>query len=267
MKRIKRLWLNIPRKTRIAINLLAIFLLCFALYIFLGCPTFTPEQRYRRAERTHMVGPAKILGIYDSESPGYQYVLVADEGDGVIFYLYSDVRGSKENLYYREKTGDLTVLAAPNIPAYSSDAQVLNLPVFLFDNYPEAVRAELEFTLSETVNDVYFEKTYRLESTREEDGYFHFNIHAEAPGTYTDEYGFEHSNELGAEAIVLSQFSQMCGYADSFNLRPQPITVRLWDEKDELILEEEILVHCVAGQAHTEQGEEFAPKEHKRAAG
>lgn len=252
MRKLKYAWQSIPRKKRIVINILAIAVLSFAIYLFLDCPAFTAEQRYRRAERAHMVGPAEILGIYDPEGSNYQHVLVAEEQNAVIFYLYSDIQGSMEDLYYREKTGDLTVLASPNILPGSGDAQVLDLPVFLFDNYPEALRAELEITLCETVNDEHFEKTYYLESTREGHGYFHFNIHAEAEGTYTDIYGFEMPNELAAEGIVLRQFSQMCGYHDSFNLRSQPVTVRLYDENDALILDEIIQVRCVSDMAHQE---------------
>lgn len=255
MRKLKQFWKSIPRKGKIAINLLLMALVSFGIYLFLGCPAFTAEQRYRRAERAHMVGPAKILEIYAPEGSNYQYVLVAEEPGAVIFYLYSDIPGSTGDLYYREKTGDLTVLAAPNILPGSSSMQVVDLPVFLFDEYPEALRAELEITLSETVNDEYFEKTYHLESSREAEGYFHFNIHAEAEGTYTDLYGFTLPNELGAEGIVLRQFSQMCGYADSFNLRPQPVTVRLYDESGALILEETLQIRCVSDMAHQKRGD------------
>lgn len=255
MRKLRLFWKSIPRKRKITINLLMMALIGALLYLFLGCPAFTAEQRYRRAAKAHMVGPGEILGIFDPEGSNYQHVLVAEEQNAVIFYLYSDVPGSMEDLYYREKTGRLTVLASPNILPGSFGAQVLELPVFLFDDYPEALRAELEITLSETVNDEYYEKTYHLESPREADGYFHFHIHAEAEGSYTDIYGFELPNELGAEGIVLRQFSQMCGYDDSFNLQPQPVTVRLYDKNDSLILEEIVQVRCVKDMAHQKQND------------
>lgn len=260
MKGIRQFWLSIPRKTRAAINLLAIFLLGFAAYVFLGCPAFTPEQRYRRLEKANMVGPARIIGDYELEPYNYLNLILADDGDGVIFYLYASIHHGTESFYYREKTGDLTVLAAPCIERFAYWEHELELPVFLFDNYPQARRAQLQFALSETVNDVYFEKEYLLESTREEEGFFRFNIHAESDNRYVDDLGREQGTPLGAEGVVLQQFSQMCGYDDSFNLRPQPVTVRLYDEKDELILEEEILVHCLAGQAHADRGQMILPE-------
>ena len=106
---------------------------------------------------------------------------------------------------------------------------------------------------------MYFEKEYILDSVREEDGLFRFVIHVGSNDWYVDDFGHKQGMPVGAEGVVLQQFSQMCGYDDSFNLRPQPVTVRLYDEYDNLILEEEILVHCVAGQAHTEQGESIPP--------
>lgn len=260
MKRIKRFWRNLPRRVKIAVNLLALFLLGFALYIFIGCPAFNAEHRYRRLEKMHMVGPARIIDNYELVPYNYLNLILADDGDGVIMYLYADIHHGTEAFYYREKTGDLTVLAAPNLRHFTSQEFEVELPIFLFDNYPKAQRAQLQFTLSETVNGVYFEKEYILDSIREEAGLFRFVIHAASESWYIDDYGMVQGTPLGAEGVVLQQFSHICGYDDSFNLRPQPVTVRLWDANDELILEEEILVHCVAGQAHTEQGEEIPPK-------
>lgn len=268
MKSVKRFWGNLSRKVKIAITLLALFLMGFALYIFIGGPAFTAEQRFRRAERANMVGPASIVATYDFTNGSYEHLIVADDSDGVIFYAFSGREGyTTEHLYYREKTEDLTVLAAPVLEHFSYWEYELELPVFLFDNYPAAQRAQLQFTLSETVNDVYFEKEYILNSVREENGFFRFNLHAESTNWYIDDWGRAQGTPLGAEGVVLEQFSQMCGYDDSFNLRPQIVTVRLWNSNDELILEEDILLHCVAGQAHTEQGEVIPPKEHKKAAG
>jgi len=267
MKSIKRCWLNIPRRIRIAVNLLLILLLGFGVYVFTGCPAFTPEQRYRRLEKAHMVGPARIIDNIELVPYNYLNLILADDGDGVIMYLYADIHYGTEAFYYREKTGDLTVLAAPNLEHFTAQNYEADLPVFLFDNYPKAQRAQLQFTLSETLNDVYFEKEYILDSVREEAGLFRFNIHAESEDWYIDDYGQVHGTPLGAEGAALEQFSRMCGYDDSFNLRPQIVTVRLWDARDDLILEEEILVHCAAGQAHEEQGESIPPKEHKKAAG
>ena len=267
MKRIKHFWSNLPRRVKIAINLLTLFLVGFVLYIFIGCPAFTPEQRFRRLEKAHMVGPARIIDNIELVPYNYLNLILADDGEGVIMYLYADIHHGTEAFYYREKTGDLTVLAAPNLEYFTSQDFEVELPIFLFDNYPKAQRAQLQFTLSETLNDVYFEKEYILDSRREEAGLFRFNLHAESENWYIDDYGYAHGTRLEAEGAALEQFSRMCGYDDSFNLRPQRVTVRLWDAKDELILEEEILVHCVAGYAHTEQGEEILPKEHKKAAG
>ncbi|MBQ7801123.1 MAG: hypothetical protein IJ375_02225 [Oscillospiraceae bacterium] len=253
MRKLKRLWGNIPRRARIGINLLGIVVLAFEVYCFLGCPAFTLEQNFRRAEKANLVGPSEILAVYEPAGSDYEHLLVADDGSAVIFYLHSGSLYSSDALYYREKTGDLTVLAAPGIGYFPSDKYVLDLPIFVFDNYPKAVRAELEFTLSETVNDVYYERTFQLESDREEAGWFHFNIRMESESWYVDEWGWEHGTRLGNEAYLLYEFSYMCGYRDSFNLQPQPVAVRLYDEREELILDETVQVRCAKDMAHRER--------------
>ena len=267
MKRIKHFWGNLPRRVRITVNLLAIFLLAFCTHVFLGSPAFTAEQRFRQLEKANMVGPARIIDSMELVPYNYLNLILADDGDGIIFYLYADFRHGTEAFYYREKTGDLTVLPLPVLEGFSYWEYELDLPIYLFDNYPKAKKAQLQFTLSETVNDVYFEKEYILDSQREQDGLFRFNIHAESEDWYIDDWGMAQGTHLGAEGTVLEQFSQIGGYDDSFNLRPQRVTVRLYDAEDQMILEEEVLIHCVAGQAHTEQGEIILPKEHKNAAG
>lgn len=267
MKRIRRFWGDLPRRARIIINLMAISLMAFCTHTFLGSPAFTVEQRFRQLEQANMVGPARIIDNIELVPYNYLNLILADDGDGVIFYLYADFRHGTEAFYYREKNGDLTVLAAPNLTHFTSQEFEVELPIFLFDNYPKAQRAQLQFTLSETLNDVYFEKEYILDSHREESGLFRFNLHAESDNWYIDDWGQAKGTPLGAEGAALEQLSGMSGYADSFNLRPQTVTVRLWNANDELILEEDILLHCVAGQAHTEQGEEIQPKEYKNAAG
>lgn len=255
MSSLKQLWSKIPRKARVLINLLAIALVGMVLYVFTGSPSFTALQRYRRAEKANLVGPAQILTICDLENAGYDHLLVADDGAGVILYGYSSLPGSQENFVYREKNGDLTVLAAPDFRFFGAEEYVLDLPVFLFDDHPAAIRAELELTLSTTLNDVYFEKDYLLESQREGDGYFRFNIHAESENWYTDEYGQEWGSTLGAEGHALQEFSRMCGYSSAWNLLPQPVTVRLFDTQNALILEQELLIRCAAGQAHAQRGD------------
>lgn len=260
MRRLKRLWGNIPRRVRIGINLVTSAMLAFAVYCFLGCPAFTLEQSFRRAEKAHLVGPSEILAVYEPAGSDYEQLLVADDGDAVIFYLYSSALHPSDALYYREKTGDLTVLAAPCVGDFPGEEYVLDLPIFIFDHYPEATRAELEFTLSETVNDIYYEKTYLLQSDREEAGWFHFNIHMESENWSVNEWGQAQGTPLGNETYLLYEFSYICGYRDSFNLQPQPVTVRLYDESGSLILEEIIQIRCVKDMAHQEREEQQSIK-------
>lgn len=231
MKKLKNLWLRIPRKKRIAINFLVILILAFSVYVFCGCPAFTARQKFRRAEKANLVGPGEILGVYELENFGAAYLVVADNGDTVSFYTSSNIPYAAENFVYRKKTGALTVLATPDYLTHTFLQGEVEIPVFLFDGYPEAARAELEFTLSTTLNDVYFEKDYLLESAREEDGFFHFTL----PVTTRE-----------AESYAVQAFTALCGYRTTGYYSSQPITVRLYDENGDLILEKEVTIRAQA---------------------
>ena len=75
----KRLWLKIPRKIRVFINIIAIILLISAAYILLGCPALTPTQAFRRVEKSNLVGPAEIGEIIDLPNGLDDHGLVADD--------------------------------------------------------------------------------------------------------------------------------------------------------------------------------------------
>ena len=50
---------DLPRRTRIAGNLLAVLLLAILACTLWGGPAVTVEQRLRRAEQANLVGPGK----------------------------------------------------------------------------------------------------------------------------------------------------------------------------------------------------------------
>lgn len=266
MKKLKCLWLNIPRQYRVVFNILATLLLLFSLYALLDCPAFTPEQKYRRMEKAELVGPAQILEVMDIETLGYDQLLLAEDGDAIILFQSSDNPWDQGDLIYREKTGPITVLAAPNSRVGIATDSVIDLPVFVFHEYPGAVRAELElefgegldytevkWTYGEEVTITTYEKTWYLESTEEKGGFFHFNIHAEADGRYVDHYGTEVWETLGSEGYALEIFSRMTDSNGSYIHEYIPATVRLYDENDTLIVEQNLNIRSVAGEIYAQR--------------
>lgn len=259
MNNLKRWWLNIPRKFRIVLNLLAMVLLGLVIYVLLGSPALTPEMRLRRAEKANLVGPSQILEIVETEGGNYDYLIVADDGQGIILYSYNDYRTGSGDLVYRNKTGPITVLAAPDLFFGGPREYAVDLPVFLFHDYPRAVRAELELTLGEGLDMGDFEKSYLLEAHREIEGYFRFNLHAESEDWYVDESGIDRGTPLGIEGDALGLFSWMMTDYPNYSNAYIPATVRLYDESNTLIIEQDLTIRSAGGELYA-QREELEPQ-------
>ena len=268
MKTIKRLWLNIPRKIRIGINILMILLLVFAAYILLDCPAFTPVQQFRRLEKANLVGPAEIVEIIDPPNGDYDHILVADDGDGVILYRYDDFeyRWAWGGFLYRAKSDGITVFPAPNHNFFGADRYVMDVPILLFHDYPDAYRAELELTFDEGIGvretrwesgeEVfidYWEKTYLLETHSEIEGYFRFNLHAESADWYVDEYGMDRGTPLGKEGIALQTFCRMIDMNRAYLQQYVNATVRLYDWDNNLIAEDHLTIRSVNGERYNKE--------------
>ncbi len=244
MKNLKRIWSRIPRKLRAITNLVLITAFAMALYVFIDSPAFSEEVQYRREERANHVGPAQILDMLPLDSfYRYEKVLLADDGDGVILYQYDENRG---DLTYRKKTGDITVLALPGDSFSTSEWQrqkSAEHPIFVFDDYPDAVRAELNITLSCEYNSENFQKAYTLEARRQSPGYFLFTLCVSNP------------NGLGAEGEALYQLSHISSdvaYGRFFDVA-FPATVRLYDETDALVCERSVTIRTIAAEVRGEQ--------------
>lgn len=270
MKTIKRLWLNIPRKIRICINILAILLLLFVVYILLDCPAFTPEQHFRRLEKANLVGPAKIIETIDPPNGEYEHIIVADDGDGVILYSYDnpEYRWAWNGFLYREKSEGITVFPAPNHLYFGAELYTMDVPVLVFHDYPDACRAELELRFDENIGVPittwengekvklgYFEKDYLLEATSDIPGYFRFNLHAESEDWYVDEYGFDRGTPLGKEGLALQTFCRMIDMNRAYLQEYVTATVRLYDADDRLIVEETLTIRSVNGERYARDQE------------
>ena len=267
MKKLKRFWENIPRKVRICLNILAILALLAADYVLLGCPALSPEQHFRRLEKSNLVGPAQIVESFEVPNGSYDHVIVADDRDAVILYCCNlrNYRWDKGTFIYRENEDGITVLPAP-VQDFSFDARIIDLPILLFHDYPNAVRAELELTLGESlgleetvweqggvVTTVPFEKTYQLEADREIGGYFRFNLHTEPEGEYVIRNGIEIWEPYGKETHALRIFSRMISETRAFLTEYVPATVRLYDRGGNLIAEETLTIRSVAGERYNDE--------------
>lgn len=251
MHNIRKWWGTCSRKKRSVFFLLGIGVSLLVLYFYCSCPAFTLKQKFRRAEKADLIGPSAILGLEYVEMPNYtQPVFVAvDETTVTLCGCYSTFLDDNTYLINRKKTGDLTILVWPRT-ADTMPHEAFEVPVFLFDSHPEAKRAELEFTLTW---DESFSREYQLEVQRERSGYFRFDILCPASQVITDASGVSEID--GRDASLLYSLALASDYNGGVSRAQFPITVRLYNNRDELICEETVTVQSAAVEAHIENGD------------
>lgn len=240
MKKLLKLWPRLPVKLRACANAALICLCLLLIYIFLGSPPFTARQAFRRAEKAELVGPSQILSHVRPEGTPYRHLILADDEDGVILFAYDRWDPDATELLYIEKTGDLTIAAAPDDTFYPKENRAV-IPIVLFHEGSRAVRAELDLTLSAHYEGEEHQKTYYLQSQQTFDGCFLFSIdvHSQTP--------------LGAEGQLLFTLQTVTGnsMADTRD-NVIPAVVRLYDQEDDLIREETILIRSAAALANAQ---------------
>lgn len=222
MKKLLKRWQQLPVKFRACANIVLICLCVLLIYIFVGAPAITPRQAFRRAEKAQLVGPAEILEELHTRGYPYSRLILADDGDGVILFTYNRWNRAATKLLYAEKTGDLTLAAAPDQTFYPKENHAA-FAIILFHEGSRAVRAELEFCLTADFEGEPCKKTYSLQSLMTLDRSFLFSIEAHS------------QSALGAEGQLLLQLQS--GSRNSI-----PATVRLYDADDNLIREETVLI-------------------------
>ena len=235
---------QLSRPARTIMHILACILCLSVIYIAVGSPAFTPKTQYRRLEKSHLIGPATILGTETISESNGEKILIAQTNSQVMLYRYHEgIRVTSSDLVCRQKTGSLTVLAAGGQNPILRNHRGITLPVILFDNHPHAVRAELEITLTgDRLEDKYdpdlrFEKHYTLEATRINSGYFYFTIFQEANGD-------QRVADLLQRLADISSSNSRSSYIGSI-----PVNVRLYDNSNTLIHTELLHIRSVKAEA------------------
>ena len=238
MKKLRRAWKQSSKKLRFALYVLIIATLITAIYIFISAPAFTSQILYRRYEKANLIGPAEILGIYERDFSKYDRLLLADAGESVVIFAENTQYPDTPELIYRNKTGSVTVLAAPDPSPMNPEASEKRMTIFAFDSCPDAVSARLELTLSAEYNGVPFEKTYLLEADRQIPGVFCFDLHV------------LNRFYLGTEAYALQVLTLISGYCGSNYYGIEiPATVCFYDAQGNLLSRESTVISSPATQA------------------
>ena len=228
----RRLWKKIPRWLRFALDALLALALLTAVYVALGCPFLGETALFRLAEKANLAGPSEIIDRLRVQAAwpilGCDEILIGDDGEEILFwfYRYSSKSGT---LLRREKSDGLLLLPLPFCAGVDSvlwqrDVQV---PLFLFADEPEAVKATVRIRLSET-DELTLTQT-RGENVRtwpgdpgSREGYFLFSIPV--------------AEEEWALDRGVSVRELLHGYEDK-RFRPAgcPVTIRLYDGEDRLL--------------------------------
>lgn len=248
----------IPRPLKVLLYFCGILCLSFLIYIFIGAPAFSVEHRYRRAERANLIGPAEILDIIELSpilNETYDHMVIASVDNAVILYMCDTSNLMPDKLAYRQKQGNVTVFAAPYIPIIHHNDHKFQIPIILFDDFPQAVRAQIELKLwtiqdTHTIPHTALPQKFLGEADREKSGYFCFYINSPDFSWYGP--GKE------SEEPTLNTLCKLTGKS-FYRVDPDtsiPVTVRLYDSDNQLIHEETVIIRDVVGDAHYRRGEQ-----------
>ena len=113
---------RIPRKARIAVDLLLAAALLIGIYAAAGSPAFGEEARFRRAEKVGLVGPSvqldRIFLRSDWPYTAYNLLYIGDDGDQILFYAMRTgigVSSESDRLSRREKTDGVLLTPLPTL--------------------------------------------------------------------------------------------------------------------------------------------------------
>lgn len=237
---------RIPRPVRACLCTVLAIALLLSYYVMLGCPLLTMKQHFRRAEKAHLVGPSKIVDVLDESEYGeFMKLYVAESDHGITFFgQYADQHPydyTDEKLYYfhyQEKGDDMTLCVAPDVwgTFWGSNDWARTLPVYLFTENDQAVRASVVFTISGDLGTHGFPKeiVHIADTTdRTEDDFFRFGLYA------------DQAAELDALDYLASATSGSASSGVTINSKLNKISVviRLYDVNDHLIAEQQTTIY------------------------
>ena len=225
---------KLSKKMRILRNILLIVLLLSMAQFFSGLPYPLMEFQYRLDERAYMVGPGEILGVEEIDFSWCDRIIVSETEEGAILWIYGPDYDRSALAYHKRGTGSL-LMAPPGYLGYIMMTGELYLPLVLFDDCTKATRAEIQFTISDTINGEPFEKTYHLTAERRVQGYFLFQIDDASMGV------------TWAEQLALERFAEYASNQDQSLDYSIPIHICYYDSLNNLVAREEIAVTGAPG--------------------
>ena len=185
----------------------------------------------------------------------YDRMVIADVDDAVILYMCDTSNWKPDKLAYRQKQGKVTVFAAPYIPIIHHNDHEFEIPIILFDDFPQAVHAQIELELysiqdTHAIPHTALPQKFFGEADRKKSGYFCFYIKSPdfswfGPGKESEE----------PTLATLCKLTEKSFYRVDPNII-LPVTVKLFDSKNQLVYEETVLIRDIVGDAHYRRAEQ-----------
>ena len=139
---------SIPPKLQVAVNVLLILVMPILIYMFMGAPVLGPEHGFRRAEKENLVGPGVILGSEEISGAFADTLLVGETEHGVLLYTHNHKDlNPLDPLTYWERRGEVMVCGIHTTLSSIRPPEGDDLQLVVFENHPEAVRAEVDAEL------------------------------------------------------------------------------------------------------------------------
>lgn len=220
---------KLSRKTKAILLIIAAVCMILFLYNGLGCPFLSPRHALRVVENRSLIGPTKILGTEKINIAGSERMIVSkDAYFGCIMTYDFSMENQYYSFRYRELENGLALMIFPD--DYSFGHGSFEVPVILFDNCEEAVRADVSITADMTFGEKNYYKVYELSAERSNPGYFRFNINMNIKMTTEPSYNIE-GVAMECMAGITSDYWDVSETAI-------PVTVKFFDDQDNLICEE-----------------------------
>lgn len=131
---------NWPRKRKLALALLMLFVSTGIIFSLSNWASPTPEIAFRRAEKRRLIGPSEIITtIHTNNTDDCHVILGASDYGYTIFHYFEAMEFDEGNLHYFPKTEQVTICCAGYNNVYEDGSKVL--PIYVFPEntvYPEA---------------------------------------------------------------------------------------------------------------------------------
>lgn len=230
---------KIPPKVQVTVNVLLILVMPLLIYMFIGAPALSIEHGFRRAEKENLVGPGEILGIEEISGAFASHLAVGKTQEGVLLYTHNhrDLN-PVDPLTYWERRGDVMVRGINTILMSITPPDGDDLQMVVFDNHPQAVRAEVEAELfwENRETGKQYRYSFTLTGERKNQGYILVSCNVEWPS-------YQGSNPEHPKNAAIQNFVNHSGN-ESYRAPAGefPAAVRLYGEDGQLVHEEDVFL-------------------------